>query len=438
MKKTFTFLAVFLFFRCLHSYGQVETDNTTFESLKLNSSPAFVLLGVEPDNIQRPSTPSQLVAGLQNAVVDGKIQPNVAFEISPYYLVNPKNTTSKRFDPRDYLLDKKSVGATLFRTLSISLASSQTDMATFGNLKSGTGIGLGLRTQIVDGQPYDRLYNYEADYDKTLFLDLLSGQVDAIQGTADFSAIFDITVKSFEKNALPASHVNVLSDRQWKKYLKELKEEMLLEIKAKNLSGDHDQLIGYIDKKRGESKAKRDAELTTLNHSVNPLTKQGFMLELAAGQAYVFQENVYNEAANAKTAIWLTPSYRWQVSGDDNQQISLVDLMTVFRYTLNNQAAGVDVANYFDAGLKGAFTKGNFSGSVEYVYRNASHIPAGLSKRYTDRLSIGIDYKISPQITFKFNFGSNFDGNTTTYSDPKKMFAIGGLNFGLLNFKKTN
>lgn len=33
-------------------------------------------------------------------------------------------------------------------------------------------------------------------------------------------------------------------------------------------------------------------------------------------------------------------------------------------------------------------------------------------------------------ITFQAAFGSNFDGNSTTYSDPSKMFAIGGFNFG--------
>src|SRR6185437_9811916 len=103
-----------------------------FQTLQLNSSPAYVLLGVEPTNIQRPSTPSQFVAGLQNAVVNGKLQPNLAFEISPYYLKNPKDTSSKLFNPTDYLLNKKNFFQTIYQTLSISLATSSTDSVVFG------------------------------------------------------------------------------------------------------------------------------------------------------------------------------------------------------------------------------------------------------------------------------------------------------------------
>ena len=116
--------------------------------------------------------------------------------------------------------------------------------------------------------------------------------------------------------------------------------------------------------------------------------------------------------------------------------MSLLDLIGVFRLTVNNKADKVDTADYFDAGMKLQFTHNRWSLSAEGVYRHASKVPASVNRKYTYRFVTSLDYKLSDAITFKFSFGSNFDGNTATYSDPKKMFAVGGLNFGF--FKKKN
>ena len=105
--------------------------------------------------------------------------------------------------------------------------------------------------------------------------------------------------------------------------------------------------------------------------------------------------------------------------------------MGVLRYTINNQQAGVDIANYADAGIKGAYSQERWSISVEGVYRNASAKPVGQDKAYTYRATVGASYKLNDAFTLTFNFGTNFDGNTATYTDPKKLFAVGGLNFGL-------
>lgn len=412
-------------------------NTPTFESLKLNSSPAFVMLGIEPDNIQRPSTPGKLVAGLQNAVVDGKLQPNAAFEITPYYLLAPRDTTSKRFDPVYYLLDKKNTAETMFRTLSVSLATSATDQATFGDLQAGTGAGIGLRTQIIDGKAGRRLKNWEIAQLKFAYYDKLRVLARTYSGPFDLKVVLDQAASTFMSQILPANQMDVMSDARWQKFIDQTETDLLYTMKSDGIITDKAKVVAELDKLRNDAVSNRDETLDTLNRSINPLTKEGFMLELAAGQAFVFQGNTWQDAAAAKTAIWLTPSWRINKTRPDSKKVTLYDIMLVLRYTWNNQNAKVDVANYTDGGLKGAATLGNWSGSVEYVYRNASHIPEGATKRYTYRLTVGMDYKITQNITFKFNFGSNFDGNTTTYSDPKKMFAVGGINFGVLNFTNT-
>jgi len=409
-----------------------------FQTLQLNSSPAYVLLGVEPTNIQRPSPPSQFVAGLQNAVVNGKLQPNLAFEISPYYLKNPKDTSSKLFNPTDYLLNKKNFFQTIYQTLSISLATSSTDSVVFGNLKSGTGIGLGLHFLFVDGTPGDRFKKWGDSYLESLFFDKLLANVEVFNSATvgDINAIIDHTNNVYQNSVLPAQKFNTLSKKEWNDFIAKLKSSIAYDIQAKGIGSDKQAVVGYLTVLK--KNADKDVETASANLStgVNPLAKQGFMLEFDAGQAYVFQGNVYSDAALAKSAMWLSPSYRWDVS-KDSKTVSLLDLMGVIRYTFNNISEKVDVANYFDAGLKGNYTQDKWAGSLEFIYRYASAVPIGYTKNYTYRLTAGMSYKLSDMVTFTFNFGTNFDGNTVTYSDPKKMFAIGGLNFGFLNFKGT-
>jgi len=152
------------------------------------------------------------------------------------------------------------------------------------------------------------------------------------------------------------------------------------------------------------------------------------MLEFAAGQASVFQKSEWSGIAHAKTTVWLTLSWRINFSKID---LTLVDFLGVIRFTINNKKDSVDISNYFNMGVRTQVTQNKWSSSVEFISRWATDVPATTKKKYTYRLAIGIDYKISDALTFKFSFGSNFDGNTKTYTDPKQMFVLGGLNIGL-------
>jgi hypothetical protein len=371
-------------------------------------------------------------------VVNGKLQPNVAFEISPYYLRNPKDTTSKLFNPTEYLLNKKNFIQTIYQTLSASLATSSTDSATFGSLKSGTGIGIGLHFLFVDGTPGARFKKWGDAYLESLLYDKLYANASVFNSPtiSDINVIIDHTLEVYQASVLPAQKFNTLSKQEWANFISKLKSTIAYDLQSKGIGTAKAAIVKYLYSLKTNADAELEKASSDLSRGVNPLAKQGFMLEFDAGQAYVFQDNAYSKAALAKSAIWLSPSYRWDVS-NNNQTISLLDLMGVIRYTFNNTSANVDVANYFDAGLKGAYTENKWAGSLEFIYRHASAIPVGYSKDYTYRLTAGMSYKLSDMITFTFNFGTNFDGNTVNYSDPKKMFAIGGLNFGFLNFSGT-
>src|SRR5258708_4095096 len=125
MKKIILiFLIIQTVYTCI---GQITQPNSapSYDQLKINSAPAFTILGTDPDNIQRPSTPKQVVSGIQNSINGGKIQPALAFEISPYYWTD--SNEKYRFHAADYLLPNQSILKTMLKNFSISAGTSSSD-----------------------------------------------------------------------------------------------------------------------------------------------------------------------------------------------------------------------------------------------------------------------------------------------------------------------
>ena len=114
------------------------------EDLRTPSSPAFVLLGVEPAAAERPSTPKALAASFISATTSGDLLPrNYALEIAPYWLAShPRLTFEDYYHAR--------LGQNLIQTLSLSLVTSK-DTTALDTLTAGTRVGLGVRALLVAG-----------------------------------------------------------------------------------------------------------------------------------------------------------------------------------------------------------------------------------------------------------------------------------------------
>jgi hypothetical protein len=435
MKKYFFIGLLSLSSSMLLSQTIPHLPDSSFESLKLNSSPAFVILGVEPDNIQRPSSPKQFIAGLQNAIVNGKLKPNLAFEFTPFYTVNPKKNDEKslRFHPEEYLLDDNNVFDNIKKTLSISLATSESDTVIYGNLKAGTGLGLGIRCILVDAERKKGVINdlkkwQEAEIRRAIY-QKIAFAIEEETNFAKATSTGNNIIEDFKKGPLLNEAFNGLPYEFACKIVDDIRDEIASDIQANKMT-DVGTMEAQFEKKIQKENALQSLYLSKINERKFPFTKEGFMLEFAFGEASVFENNEFKNVKFAKTAFWLTPSYRWNVA-KNKQNISLVDFMGVLRYIINNKRDSIDVTDYLDAGVKGQFTHNKLSGSIEFVGRWLSNKPPTVKSKWTYRLATSIDYKINETLTFKFTFGTNFDGNTATYTEPKKMFAIGGLNFGI-------
>jgi hypothetical protein len=394
-------------------FAQTKEQNIEeqFKSLQLNSSPAYVVLGVEPENIQRPNSPNDFIASVQSALVNDRLQPNFAMETSPYYW-GKKKPDSKKFNVYDYIL-KNDYWDNLAKSISFSFATSPSDSFTFGSIPVGTGLGIGMHMQLVHGKVSNNVRKNLSEWFLQGRMNLLLEQLAEIleQGGKidDMGDYIDKAISRGSLKEMSAEDKNIISNL----------------LKNKLTGKDLSTINSLIKISNDSSKAA----IKRVNAYQFPLTREGFMLEFAIANASVAGNNNWNKLQSAKTSIWLTPSYRFNVNKD------FIDLMAVLRVTIN--AKNVDSTSYADLGGKLQWVHNKLSVSGEGIFRYLTNKPQNQKKNYTVRTAFTLSYKLNELVTFKATFGSNFDGNSTHYSDPSKMFAVGGFHFGFSNFLKN-
>jgi hypothetical protein len=142
------------------------------EELRAPSSPAFVLMGVEPKSIEHPKTPRAFVLSAVQAARDASGLPkNYAMEFAPYWLVPHPML---RFRP----YEKESVGTTFIQTLSLSLATATDSGA------AQTSVGVGIRALLARGRMSDSVPIF-MDSMKVLMAKMLRADEDEETQLAD-------------------------------------------------------------------------------------------------------------------------------------------------------------------------------------------------------------------------------------------------------------
>jgi hypothetical protein len=422
MKKYFFVLFPILSLPLFAISQSSDIPSPDVKKLVLNSSPAYFLLGVQPENIQRPSTPRELVGGVQSSLVNGTLQPNFAMEFNPFTW--NKKTKSNQFYSNDFFYKKKEA---VKKNFAISLATSSSDTVVFGNLKKGMGIGYGLRLTLLPGkvnkETTDLFSEWEIQQVKTLWLTILKTHTPERQ----FLSINDVTTSeddlkkieaSLRKNGAirPESITNLMLElKTYTKTFSTIKASELKQTVEDKLKQTSDEKIQTINK---------------INAAAIPFERDGFILEVAAAGVTVLQNNEWKQSHHGKTAIWITPSYKFRLENKtDPKDVKSIDFMGVIRYVLNDKA--VDTGDYLDLGLKFQYNKNRWNFSFEYCGRHASEVPQNVKSKWTNSWISSFNYTINETATLKFSFGSNFDGNTRTYTQPNKMLAIGGINLGI-------
>jgi hypothetical protein len=142
--------------------GQVDASATAAETkadeipdldkIRAPDSPAFVLLGVSPTEIQRPTTPTELSVALGSFVSQGSlvVPDSLAVEVAPYWLVSHPKLTGAA-------MATSSVPEALLRNFTVSLATTTRTLTVDDGMggtvdQATTDMALGLRSRWLDGR----------------------------------------------------------------------------------------------------------------------------------------------------------------------------------------------------------------------------------------------------------------------------------------------
>ena len=131
------------------SVSAQQSLRVEIDSLRTPASPAFVLMGVAPAAIERPSTLRAVAVSAVSALhrSGGLIPEDYAVEIAPYWL------RSRPAVPLELLRDNNPL-STLLRTFGISFATTQYEIEVDdGAATRGTRIGAGTRFMLFEGKP---------------------------------------------------------------------------------------------------------------------------------------------------------------------------------------------------------------------------------------------------------------------------------------------
>lgn len=323
-----------------------DAKTSDYDKLRTPDAPAFVILGVSPSEIQRPTTPKGVSTTLGGFVsgADVTIPKSYALEVAPFWLFPHPDLDVRRY--RDQRWRR------LYRTFSVSVGTAQATRTTMDAMGMATNhtdsdLGIGARTILWQGGGEDECAKQANAYGQKLASDVVldKDELAALEkahvfGTPEYDAAIakaqaakaDQTAKGFA--AIPKCVAAAAS--------------------AKGLSVD---LAGAIDVRFADSKVTMDS------------------------------------ASLAAKALWFNASY-------DFDDLAIAGML---RYASHDTATGRQ--RVLDTGLQGLYKAKTFALSAEGLYRYRVNAP---DNRSTYKVDVSVEYEISGDTWISIALGKNF------------------------------
>ncbi|MFQ5552081.1 MAG: hypothetical protein ACE5FJ_12680 [Gemmatimonadales bacterium] len=328
--------------------------------LRTPASPAFVLLGVEPASIARPSTPAGLAVSLLNGSDNFSVLPrDFALELSPYWLFGHRTLTWR--DDRT-----RTVMESIQRTMSVSVATADLGM----EAAPITGLALGFRAAVVSG---------------TLSDSAVAGLNALERGLAETSAEIARSLRQ-RKEDLDAELAAQLANAR-------------TPAEVETLVREHERRVQEL--LDAEERVAAALAAVDSRHGDLTLERVGFHLEAAAALMWNVPSAAVDSAALDSWGVWITPGYDF---GD-------MAVLTVARLLVGRNAD----FDRFDLGVRVNYENPDYVVFAEYVRREfLEHespvggvltIPPGSQYRLTGNL----EYRLRNNIWLTGTFGKDFD-----------------------------
>jgi hypothetical protein len=405
-------------FAASHVLAQEKVD---LKSFAVPTTPAFTILNLGPQSVTRPTTTKGVVACLLQGVDGNQLNPNVSLEFAPYWLKN------RHLSFRDYFgfnmatgtFSPRSTSSTFKENLAISVATTKT-----GDNKeelSGTRLGWGIRTKIMDGVlSQDDQNSFREHLQNINLKNLIRRAVKNMTttGTEDEAALrsqFQVQVEGLL--ALPGGFPQDLGEKAttWfdNKVTELFKAGGVSEFLSKVLELASDNSI--------------DA-LAIQNLKESTLQRIGLICEVGIAGSQYFTENTVDKSVFNKLGVWGTLTYR--LPDKTNEFIGIL------RYTLSD---GDSLTTNGDIGISlNRIEDENFYWGFELLGRYLSYkyntidfkgdqIRA-IDSKFTYRFSIKGAYKLTSETEVNFALGKDFD---SPIQSSGNLLALLGLNFSL-------
>jgi hypothetical protein len=373
-------------FIILKSTAQESIDTTiNLDILKSPVSPAFNLLGISTNAIERPTDLNAFRVSLQNATNNFTTLPkSYAFEIAPF-LMGKRKYTLNEFDNNKYTFAQSFVLSAGFTYMG---PEGKEDIDSLKTTKTALGIKFSIirpKWSTATRNTYDSLIEYQ----KLLLRDFDS-LATAYTDTAAMSAL-ETKLQEVSTNTNLPDSVRRAQQKQ-----------IVAEMGVLQNEG--------VEKANKDMKAASAAYVQTQRLAVSFKTERvGPFLDFSGGIAFDFPDNRFDNSYVQKAGAWLTGGYENGNSG--------ITTMFIARYLYHPDVIfadptgklGKDKASTFDAGARALLSafKDKFTFSGEALYRSVlgtSELPSSW------RLVFSAEYDIGKNQKLTFAFGRNFDG----------------------------
>jgi hypothetical protein len=329
-------------------------------------SPAFVLLGLSPTEIQRPTTPNDVAVALSSFVDANSnltIPQNLSLEIAPYWLFSHPYLTADKYESGG--------AAALYRMFTISVATrTTTETVIMGGTAVSQSVGdlaLGARTRVLDGT-----------------------------------------------TATQACKAKVQAAAQAVSVARQLPDDVMASL-AKQYSFGTPEYIAALKAAKDKAMGTQADELAKVGSDCAQelSARTGFTLDVAGGGAWRFvNDTVSTDNAHLLEAGgWIAGGYTWA-------NASLLGLGRAARRTLDTgerQSVG-------DAGARGIYAASRYGASLEGIYR---HRFSGAGVTNTYRLDATVEYRVTGSSWLSITFGKEFAG-----SEAGSIFSLGNFSWG--------
>ena len=332
-----------------------------FNALRTPTSPAFVLLGVEPTSVERPNTPSQLaLTVLTKTDRLASLPRDFALEVSPFWLFHHPTLTWEQDSTR-------SIPASLARTATFSVATAQRGTSS----SPETGVSLGIRAAILSGS-------------MTTATRATLRRLEQALGAPTKIAAFIIAELSRDANAqLLRERADARGDSAKEAAAGRRHEERMAVVQDLALKDPRVRAI-LVDS-------------IAVEYQAFAAQRVGFLLEVAGGAVWSAPGAVFDSVRFQGWGAWVTASYEspvWSIVG-------------LGRFLAADTTGAFDT---FDFGVRLLHTRRRYALSAEYVdrYFLGSGAPA-----HQYRLAGVWSYQLQKGTWVNATFGKGFDARSS-------------------------